>query len=327
MEPLLAVQNLTVRYRTREGKNVFALTDANLDIARGEVVGVLGESGSGKSTLAVSLLALLPPSAVIDAGAVLLQGANLLKLDIHDLSRVRGSRISLIYQEPSVALHPTMRVGAQIEEVLRAHDRGDKNARRQEARALLGSIFSADADRIYSSYPHQLSGGQRQRIVIAQAIACKPDLLIADEPTAALDSVTQFEILELLKKLQREYRLAMLFITHSLELLSGFADRVVVMYGGRIVEEGRAANLLHSPQHPYTQALMKCRPVLRRTDLSTPDVRLPVIAGDPPDQSTRSEGCPFTPRCPERMQICRERVPETSKTPSGTSVSCFKFGG
>jgi len=327
MEPLLEVQNLNVRYRTRAGADVFALTEASLRIAPGEIVGVLGESGSGKSTLAASLLAMLPVNAAIDDGTVLLQGTNLLKLGRGELARVRGSRISLIYQEPSVALHPTMRVGVQIEEILRAHSVDSRDERRHKVRELLDSIFVADAERIYSSYPHQLSGGQRQRIAIAQAIACKPNLLVADEPTASLDPVTQREILELLKKLQRERNLAILFITHSLELLDGFADRVVVMYAGRIVEDGEAREVLSSPQHPYTQALLKCRPRLERIEKALSDSRIPVILGEPPGLSGRVQGCEFEPRCPERMQICRERVPEFSNSENGGKVRCFKFGG
>jgi len=327
MEPLLEVQNLTVRYRTHAGAGVFALTGASLRIAPGEIVGVLGESASGKSTLAASLLAMLPVNAAIEDGTVLLQGTNLLKLDRGELARVRGSRISLIYQEPGVALHPTMRVGAQIEEILRAHSVDSKDERRRKVRELLDSIFVADAERIYSSYPHQLSGGQRQRIAITQAIACKPNLLVADEPTASLDAVTQREILELLKKLQRERNLAILFITHSLELLDGFADRVVVMYAGRIIEDGDARRVLSSPQHPYTQALLKCRPRLEGIKDALSDSRIPFISGEPPDLSARLEGCAFEPRCRERMQICRERVPEFSNSENGGKVRCFKFGG
>jgi oligopeptide/dipeptide ABC transporter ATP-binding protein len=327
MEPLLVVQTLSVRYRTHARSDVFALTGANLRIAPGEIVGVLGESGSGKSTLAASVLAMLPFNAAIYDGAVLFEGTNLLKLDRSELARVRGGRISLIYQEPGVALHPTMRVGVQIEEILRAHSGDSKDERRRKVRDLLNSIFAADAGRIYSSYPHQLSGGQRQRIAIAQAIACKPNLLIADEPTASLDPVTQREILELLKRLQKERDLAILFITHSLELLDGFADRVVVMYAGRMIEDGDATRVLRSPQHPYTQALVKCRPRLEQVGNALRDSRIPVISGEPPDLSARVKGCAFEPRCPERIETCREREPEFSNSANGGKVRCFKFGG
>jgi oligopeptide/dipeptide ABC transporter ATP-binding protein len=328
MESLLEVQNLSVSYHTQVGTDVFALTGANLCIAPGEIVGVLGESGSGKSTLATSLVAMLPRNAAIGDGAVLLQGTNLLKLDRSELVRIRGSRVSLIYQEPGVALHPTMRVGAQIEEVLRAHNGSSKIERRRKVRELLHTVFAGDAGRIYLSYPHQLSGGQRQRIAIAQAIVCDPQLLIADEPTASLDPVTQCEILELLKNLQRERNLATLFITHSLELLDGFAGRVVVLYAGRIMEEGNTRSVLNSPQHPYTQALLKCRPRLEQAgDALDNCSRIPVISGQAPDLSVRARGCAFASRCSERMQICGEREPEFSNTDNGGKVRCFKFGG
>jgi oligopeptide/dipeptide ABC transporter ATP-binding protein len=327
MELLLDVQNLSVHYRPRGGGEVFALRGASLQIGPGQIVGVLGESGSGKSTLAAAVLALLPANGTIDGGEVVLQGTNLLKLQSSELERVRGSRVSLIFQEPGAALHPTMRVGTQIEEVLRAHGEASREERRRAVRELLDLIFAGDAKRIYSSYPHQLSGGQRQRIAIAQAIACKPKLLIADEPTASLDSVTRREIIELLKKLQRERELAILFITHSVELLEGFADRVVVMYAGQIIEDAEALSVLRAPRHPYTEALLKCRPTLRRGDGGRSDLRIPVIPGEAPDLSTHSKGCAFEPRCTDRMKICCEQVPEFSESGNGARVRCFKFGG
>jgi len=326
MELLLDVQNLSVRYRPPGGVDVFALQGANLQIAVGQIVGVMGESGSGKSTLAASVLALLPVNGTIDAGAVVLQGTNLLELEASELERVRGSNVSLIFQEPGVALHPMMRVGAQIEEVLRAHGAESKGERRRAVGELLDLIFGGEAGRIYFSYPHQLSGGQRQRIAIAQAIVCKPKLLIADEPTASLDSVTRREIVELLKKLQRERGLAILFITHSAELLEGFADRIVVMYAGQIVEEGDATRVLKTPRHPYTEALLKCRPMLLGSEDVRKPERIPVIAGEAPDLSARSKGCAFEPRCAERMKVCCEREPELFEIENDGTVRCFKFG-
>ncbi len=328
MESLLEVRDLSVRYQTRTGARVFAVTEASLQIAPGEILGLVGESGSGKSTLALSLLAMIPPNATID-GAILLHGLqeeNLLKLERKQLESVRGTRVSLIFQEPGIALHPTMCVGVQIEEVLKAHSGMSKKECRQEVGALLESIFGEVAGRIYASYPHQLSGGQRQRIAIAQAIVCKPSLLVADEPTAALDSVTQREILELLGRLRKERALAILFITHSLELLNGFADRVAVMYGGRIVELGSATDLLNAPQHPYTKALLNCRPELSTRANVSSDTRIPVIPGEPPDLTLKIEGCTFAPRCPDRMRICDERVPSFFEAGKGGKARCFKFG-
>jgi oligopeptide/dipeptide ABC transporter ATP-binding protein len=328
VEPLLEVRDLSVRYRTRGGADVFALTEANLQIVPGEILGVVGESGSGKSTLALSLLAMSPTNAQI-GGAVFLWGSpgnNLLTLERHRLGGIRGSRISLIFQEPGLALHPTMRAGVQVEEVLKAHSGMSKEDRRREVGALLESFFGADAERIYASYPHQLSGGQRQRIAIAQAIVCKPSLLIADEPTASLDSVTQREILELVGRLRKERGLAILFITHSMELLDGFADRIAVMYGGRIVELGSAASVLNTPKHPYTQALLLCRPELEPRANVSKDAYIPVIPGEPPTMTSMVEGCAFAPRCSERMKICDERVPAFFDTEKGSKARCFKFG-
>ncbi len=326
MEQILEVQDLSVRYGTRSGAEVFAVTEVSFGIAPGEVLGVVGESGSGKSTLALSLLAAIPGNGAVESGAVLVQGKNLLELEGKELESVRGSKVSLIFQEPGVALHPTIRVGTQIEEVLKAHSDSNKAERRSEVLDLLGSIFGGEAERVYVSYPHQLSGGQRQRIAVAQAIICKPSLLVADEPTASLDSVTQREILELLKKLQRERNLAILFITHSLELLRDFAHRVAVMYAGRIVEFGGAEKMLAAPQHPYTQALLKCRTALNFGRDVSSDARLPVIPGDPPDLTTIERGCAFAPRCPDKMQVCTERVPGFFAAGSGSTVRCFKFG-
>ena len=325
MAQLLEVQNLSVRYRTAGGPDVFAVTEASIRIAAGEIVGVLGESGSGKSTLAASILAMFPRNAVIDGGAVLVEKRNLLNLDRRELASVRGRRVSFIFQEPGMALHPTMRVGVQIEEVIRAHSQISKPERELEARAVLASIFAEGAERIYASYPHELSGGQRQRVVIAQAIACAPDLLVADEPTASLDAVTQREILDLLKKLNRERGLAILVITHSLEMLRGFAERVLVMYAGRVVEEGAAARLLGSAKHPYTQALLKCRPSLEYAKNLATHSRIPTIPGDLPDISTRTQGCAFEPRCTDRMRVCRESAPKLFDDISGGRVRCFKF--
>lgn len=325
MESLLEVRDLSVRYHTNAGIDVFALTEASLRIAPGEILGVVGESGSGKSTLAMSLLAMAPPNGVI-GGVVLLRGKNLFGLQRRELEAIRGSSISLIFQEPGVALHPTVRVGTQVEQVLRAHSTISKTERQSEVHNLLNSIFGEEAERIHSSYPHQLSGGQRQRIAIAQAIVCRPSLLVADEPTASLDSVTQREILELLKRLQKGRNLAILFITHSIELLKGFADRIAVMYAGRIVEFGDGANVLTAPQHPYSRALMNCRPAPNQGGSASSDSRIPVIPGDPPDLTVINPSCAFAPRCQDRMQICDERVPEFFEAGTGTKVRCFKFG-
>lgn len=324
MEPVLEVRELNVRYVARTGENVIALREASLQIGKGETLGIVGESGSGKSTLALSLLAMIPANAAIE-GAVLLQGTNLFELNRKELEKVRGAQVSLIFQEPGAALHPTMRVGTQVEEVLRAHGKSNKEERRREVRDLFELIFGAESERIFAAYPHQLSGGQRQRVAIAQAIVCKPSLLVADEPTASLDSVTQREILELLKKIQKERSLAMIFITHSLDLLQGFADRIAVMYAGRIVEIGTGASVLNAPQHPYTQALMMCRPRWEQIPRTEGDWRLPVIPGEAPNSTTELAGCSFAPRCPEKMKVCTEQQPRFFDAGEADKVRCFLF--
>lgn len=326
MGSLLEVRDLSVQYNVDRGASIHAVSEATFTIDPAEIVGVLGESGSGKSTLAASLLAMFPRNATRQHGAILLEGTNLLELNDEELRNRRGKNVSLISQEPGTALHPTIRVGVQIEEVLRAHVDSTKAERRERAVALLRSVFSpGDVERIYGSYPHQLSGGQRQRIVILQAIACRPSLLIADEPTASLDPVTQQEILQLLKRLRAELKLAIFFITHVPELLADFADRIFVMYAGRIIETGKASELLRFPLHPYTRALLACRPRLYSNNEGVRDEHLPVISGDPPDLALRQSCCAFEPRCPERVSICRERLPARTIVDDIAEVRCFKF--
>lgn len=324
MDSLLEVRELSVSYRSKNRAPVRAVVGANFRIAGGEVVGVLGESGSGKSTLAASLLAMFPLNAAPDSGSICLEGKNLLRLDDKELRQVRGKSVSLISQEPGAALHPTIRVGIQIEEVLRAHCEYNRVERRNQAIKLLDSVFPSEVERIYRSYPHQLSGGQRQRIAIAQAIACRPSLLIADEPTASLDPVTQQEILQLLKKLQAELKLAILFITHTPKLLEGFANRVFVMYAGEIIESGRTSEVLQSPLHPYTRALLGCRPALNSPH-DPSQQRFRVIPGDPPDLTVSVNGCAFEPRCQESLRVCRERTPGVTALNEYAEVRCFKF--
>lgn len=327
MEHLLDICDLHVGYRSPDGNLRAALDGVSLSLRPGEILGVLGESGSGKTTLAASLLRLLPPNGQIREGRILFEGKNLLLADHAELEAIRGRRISLIFQEPGVALHPTVRVGNQIEEVLRAHESLDAASRRKRAQAVLASVFPSDAERIYASYPHQLSGGQRQRVVIAQAIACRPSLLVADEPTASLDPTTQDEILSLFLKLKEQLGLAIILITHNPALLTGFADRVAVLYAGEIAELGPADAVLSSPQHPYTRALLQCLPALDAAERSEPKSKLSVIPGDPPDLSSLAAGCRFEPRCAERMEICTTREPAATEINDTHRVCCFKYGG
>jgi oligopeptide/dipeptide ABC transporter ATP-binding protein len=327
MVPILEVQDLHVSYGLSGGASCPALAGVSFQLMPGEILGVLGESGSGKSTLATSLVKLLPSRGNISKGSVFFEGQDLLRRSPRELEQIRGKRISLVYQEPSVALHPAIRAGDQVLEVLAAHESASRSTLRMKTRQVLASLFPEDADRISSSYPHQLSGGQRQRILIAQAIVCGPSLLVADEPTGSLDPTTQGEILGVFLKLRDELGLGMIFITHSPALLAGFADRVLVLYGGRVAELGPASTVFASPMHPYTRALFQSMPQFfgNSDNLRKPD--LPVIAGDSSAAQLPREGCVFEPRCPDRMDDCREREPGSVNLGESHVVSCFKYGG
>jgi peptide/nickel transport system ATP-binding protein len=323
MVPVLEIHNLRVSYFSREGLLRPALAGAGFALQQGEILGVLGESGSGKSTLAAALVKLLPPSGRITKGAVLFEGKDLLQSTSVELRRIRGARMALIFQEPSLALHPTMRVGQQVRQVLAAHSPAGNDALRERTLETFSTLFSGDADRVSNSYPHQLSGGQRQRVLIAQAIACHPSVIIADEPTASLDPTTQMEILGVFRTLQQKLGLAMIFITHNPALLAGFADRVLVLYGGHVIECGPAEAVLMSPLHPYTKALFQSIPVNLEQGAYARKTKLPAIPGDA--FSLPKEGCSFEPRCTERMDICRERRPALVNLAACHTVSCFRY--
>jgi peptide/nickel transport system ATP-binding protein len=326
MGSILEVRDLRVTYRSPGGNAFRALDGVSFCLESGEVLGILGESGSGKSTLATSLLGLFHANAVTVSGAVLLEGRDLLQAKPGDLQKIRGKRVSLIFQEPSVALHPTMRAGSQIRHVLAAHGPQGRRGFDQRTRQVLEQLFFAEeAERIARSHPHQLSGGQRQRVLIAQAIACGPSVIIADEPTASLDPTTQKEILEVFRSLRKSLSLTMMFITHNPALLAGFADRILVLYAGRVIELGPAAEVLASPKHPYTQSLFQSIPPLLGAPRKAGKTKLPAISGDSYSPSLPREGCPFEPRCPERMDICKSREPVLVNLSETRTVSCFQY--
>jgi oligopeptide transport system ATP-binding protein len=327
MTPLLGVKNLHVSYSARTGEVCPALSGVDFDLASGEILGMLGESGSGKSTLASALLRLLPSNGKIQQGSVLFEGKNLLQASPHDLRKIRGGRIGLISQEPSSSLHPTLQIGQQVRNVLAGHETLDRRTLCEKTSYLLTSVFPEDAERISRSYPHELSGGQRQRVLIAQAIACGPSLIVADEPTASLDPTTQQEILQLFRTLRQKLGLAMIFITHNPALLAGLADRILVLYAGRVTEIGPAARVLYSPQHPYTAALLRCLPSHFAEAQRARKARLHVIQGEPPDLSLHEGGCQFEPRCTERMEVCKRDEPSAAEVSELHEVSCFKFAG
>lgn len=324
MGPILEVRDLQVAYRSR-GRDLFrALDGVSFCLRPGEVMGILGESGSGKSTLAVSLLGLFRKNSVVTSGAVLFQGQDLLKARPEELQAIRGKSISLVFQEPSVALHPAMRASRQVRQVLSAHGMGDREELDRRIHEVFETLFGEEAGRIARSYPHQLSGGQRQRVLIAQAIACQPCVLVADEPTASLDPTTQMEILGVFRELRKSLGLAMIFITHNPALLSEFADRVLVLYAGRVVELGSAKEVLASPKHPYTQALLRSIPVLDEPH-DARERNLPVIPRDSNLSFLPQSGCPFEPRCSERLEICKSEDPGFVNLGESHKVSCFKY--
>lgn len=327
MTPILEVHNLHVAYSSRTGEVCPALAGVQFDLAPGEILGVLGESGSGKSTLAASLLRLLPSNGRIQQGKVFFEGTNLFEASPQDLRKIRGGRIGLILQEPSSSLHPTLRVGQQVSDVLAAHGSLNRRALQKLTEDALAAVFTSGVDRISRSYPHELSGGQRQRVLIAQAIACGPGLVIADEPTASLDPTTQQEILRLFRSLARKFGAALILITHNPALLAGFADRILVLYAGRVAENGPAAELLSSPQHPYTKALFRCFPPEFVGHPLSGKSKLHVIAGDPPDLAKHPPGCLFEPRCEDRMEVCRCDEPAAASVNALHTVACFKFAG
>lgn len=324
MGSILEVRDLQVAYRSRAGDVFRALDGVSFCLEQGEVLGVLGESGSGKSTLAVSVLGLFRRDSIVASGAVLFQGRDVLKAKPCEVQGIRGKSISLVFQEPSVALHPTMRAGQQVRRVLAAHGMGDKNELDRRTYEVLEAVFGEEAVRIASSYPHQLSGGQRQRVLIAQAIACHPSVVVADEPTASLDPTTQMEILNVFRGLRKKLGLTMIFITHNPALLSGFADRILVLYAGKVVELGLAREVLFSSKHPYTQALLRSIPSLDEPH-NPGKGKLPAIPGDSNLSSVPRAGCAFEPRCPERMEICKSEDPRSVNLSESHVVSCFRY--
>ena len=328
MAHILEVRNLSVGYVSQADQMCSAIVNVGFDVASGEILGVLGESGSGKSTLAASILRLLPANGRVQLGTIRFAGRDVLQLDRRELETIRGRRIAMIDQEPSIALHPTMRIRDQVGEILRRHEPLPRRFRRERTAHILAELFPTESERIADSYPHELSGGQRQRVLIAQAIACRPSLIVADEPTASLDATTEREILAILLSLRQKFGLAIILITHSPLLLRGVADRVLVLYAGRVVEVGPTASVLRSPLHPYTAALLECLPQpLGRTNGRERKTKLPVITGDSPDLISLSPGCRFEPRCQDRFETCRQREPPAVSVGNGRTVACFCFGG
>jgi peptide/nickel transport system ATP-binding protein len=324
MVELLSIKDLHVRFSKDDGRVVYALNGISLRVRAGEVVGILGESGSGKSTLAKSLLRLLPRTARL-TGDIEFAGRNLWELTKREMNQIRGARIALIPQEPGLALNPVLKIGDQVAEVLRVHRNWKWKRCRAEAESALDQVGLHGPDRrFYDVYPHQLSGGQQQRAVIAQALACQPALIIADEPTASLDSESEGQILDLFRELKAAQKSSLLFITHNPELLRNFADRVAVLYAGRVVETKSADTVFENARHPYAKGLLACVPA-GHTRLAAGQ-RLATIGGMPTDPETHATGCSFASRCTERLEKCETRHPETQEMNGGEAVECFLYG-
>jgi oligopeptide/dipeptide ABC transporter ATP-binding protein len=308
-----------------EAKSTCILDGISLDIRRDQAIGILGESGCGKTTLARSLLRLLPENFQFAGGSIHCQGTDILRMSSKDLTRMRGAVVSLVHQEPAGALHPTMRIGSQVAEILRAHNRWSRKKCLDDARTVLAEVFPAEIDRIFNSYPHELSGGQRQRVLIAQAISCRPSLIIADEPTASLDLTTQAEIILLLKSLRKKYGMAIILITHNPALLCGLVDRVLVMYGGQVVEEGASEAVFASPMHPYTKDLLRLRPGYIQIKPPGSGSKLPVIEGSCTARDHASQGCHYESRCGQRVSKCAAVMPEERQVEESRRVRCFLY--
>ncbi len=318
MSVLLQVKNLRTTFPSASGP-MPVVDDISFDLARGEVLALVGESGSGKSMTALSILRLVPKPGKVSSGSVLLAGEDLLRLPVTEMRRVRGARIAMIFQEPMTSLNPVVAVGAQVMEAIQLHDPINKVDARSRARALFAEVGIPDPEARLDAYPHHLSGGLKQRVMIAMALSMRPEILIADEPTTALDVTVQAQILTLLRNLQRERGTAILLITHDLGIVNELADRVAVMYAGRLVEVAERKALLSNPLHPYTQGLLKSIP--SRTPAGE---RLPEIPGVVPSPDQWPTGCRFSTRCPLCFEPCETIQPEEIEDSAGRRVWCHE---
>ncbi len=320
MSALLEVTDLSVAYRSPQGL-LPVLQEVSFSLAAGETLGLVGESGSGKSQIALAVMGLLPANAVAQ-GSLRFEDRELLTMKAAPRRALRGARMGLIFQDPMSSLNPHLRIGLQLAEVLEQHRGLSRRAALAEARQMLDAVRIPEAARRLRQYPHELSGGQRQRVMIAMMLLAKPLLLIADEPTTALDVTVQAEVLKLLAALKREMGLSLLLISHDLGVMADIADRLLVLYAGRVMEQGTAAALLAAPAHPYTRALLACRPRLDSPLYLLQGEQLPSIAGLPPRAGMSGEGCPFAPRCIEVEPRCRVRHPAMQQRAEGHAAAC-----
>jgi oligopeptide/dipeptide ABC transporter ATP-binding protein len=322
-EALLQIRDLRTSFYTHDGV-VKAVDGVSLEVRRGEVLGLVGESGCGKSVTSLSILRLVAPPGKIDGGEILFEGRNLLELSTSEMTAIRGDRISMIFQQPTSSLNPVFKVGDQIAEVLQIHKGLSKKEALARAVELMVQVGISDPQRRVKAYPFEMSGGMAQRVMIAMALASKPDLLIADEPTTALDVTIQAQILDLMRNLQEQYNAAIILITHDLGVVAEMADRIAVMYAGQIVEEATTDELFRDPRHPYTQGLIASIPVLGEIK-----DELEVIPGNVPNLVNLPPGCRFASRCRAReakgLTICTEKIPELKPVAVGHTTRCWLY--
>ncbi len=319
MAALLELDKLSTYYVSAQGTRVVrAVDEVSLRVAAGETLGIVGESGSGKSTLALTLLRVLPPAARIVSGRMLFEGEDLVAKSDAEMQEIRGKKIAMILQDPMASLNPLFTIGNQVAEPIEVHEHLPRKAAWERARALLKAVRIPSPEARVRQYPHEMSGGMRQRIVGAIGISCEPRLLIADEPTTSLDLTIQAQYLNLLRELQREHGLALIFITHNLGIVAKMCDQLAVMYAGRVVESGPVSRIFNAPAHPYTKALLNSIP-----RMGEPDQRLTAIEGQPPDLSALPPGCAFAPRCPQATARCREAAPPAFAPEEGRLARCW----
>ncbi len=320
MKKILEVKDLKISFNTYAGE-IKAVRGVNFHLNRGETLAVVGESGCGKTVTSKSLMKLLPSRYTVigEDSIVDLEGTNILKNTEKELRKIRGSKISMIFQDPMTSLNPTMKIGDQIVETLRIHKNISKSEAKKEAIKMLKVVHIPEPEGRIDKYPHEFSGGMRQRVMIAMALACEPEILIADEPTTALDVTIQAQIMDLIRELQDKYGTAVLLVTHDLGVVADVADRIQVMYAGEIIERGRKDDIFYNPQHPYTWALLKSVPRLDTENKAT----LYSLPGTPPDLLAPPKGCAFAPRCSCAMAICKVKPPIKYEISSEHSVSCW----
>ncbi len=318
MNNLLSIENLRTTFKTYAG-DVQAVRDVSLTVREGECLAVVGESGSGKSVTMLSVMRLLASNARIE-GKALFGGVDLLSLPEREMRKIRGREISMVFQDPMTGLNPTLTVGLQLREGMMYHLGLSRAEADKRAVELLNLVGVPEPERRLKQYPHEFSGGMRQRVMIAIALACNPRLIIADEPTTALDVTIQAQILDLLKRLKKEFNTSIIMITHNLGVVAGMADRVVVMYGGRVAEVGTVEEIFEEPKHPYTWALLRAVP---RLDRSARERRLEAIPGSPPNMLQPPPGCPFHPRCPYAMNVCAAEAPAMTPLSDEHRAACW----